>query len=224
MGDHALEDDGREVGDGERGAGELLHEEDRQAPCRELADLVVQLRDHDRRQAHGQLVEQQQLRSGGERPGQGEHLLLTAGQRPGQLLAAHGELGELLEGHVLDAAHRHPDLCGHEEVLADAEVGEHSPTLGDGADSPAGSSVRGDRGDRVALEAHLAAARGERAGAHIEQRGLAAAIGPEERDHRSGRHLEAHAVHDLNRSVAGADVAELEDGRGRRGRAHGAPR
>ena len=36
------------------------------------------------------------------------------------------------------------------------------------------------------------------------------AVRPEERDHRTGRHLQAHAVEDLDAAVAGVDVGELQ--------------
>ena len=44
------------------------------------------LHDH-RREPHGRLVEQHHLRPGHERPADGEHLLLAAGERPGELRA-----------------------------------------------------------------------------------------------------------------------------------------
>ena len=177
--------------------------------------LLVELADHERGQAERELVEEEELRVGGEGPGQGEHLLLPARERARQLLAPVGQTWELREGHVFDVVHGHADLRRHEEVLADGQVGEDPAALGHGADALPRPGVRRELVDRGAGEAHLAAARGEGPGADVEDRRLAAAVGTEQGDHGTFRDLQAHPVHHLDRSVAGADVAELEDGRDR---------
>ncbi len=86
----------------ERRLDELLHHDDGQPLRRDqLADDLVELVDDDRGQAHGELVEQQDLRVGRQRPGHGEHPLLAARQRARQLLAPVGQRGEALEGLLL---------------------------------------------------------------------------------------------------------------------------
>ena len=80
--DHApVQHDGGAVGDAEDDAGELLDHQHRDAGAGQIAHLLVQLLDDQRRQAHRQLVEQQHRRVGRQAPGQGEHLLLAARQR-----------------------------------------------------------------------------------------------------------------------------------------------
>ena len=57
-------------------------------------DQVEDRLDDLRREAERGLVEQQELRLGHERAGDGEHLLLAARQRAGELLAALGSTGK----------------------------------------------------------------------------------------------------------------------------------
>ena len=83
--DAALDEDGGQVGDAEHGAGELLHDDDGHAGGGDGGDLRVELLDDERRQPHRELVEHEQRRLGGQTTGEGEHLLLTAGQRAGHL-------------------------------------------------------------------------------------------------------------------------------------------
>ena len=54
----------------------------------QLADDVKDLLNEDRSEAHRRLVEHQKLRLRHERSAHGEHLLLAAGERTGDLLAA----------------------------------------------------------------------------------------------------------------------------------------
>ena len=62
----------------------------------QLADDVKDLLNEDRSEAHGRLVEHQELRLRHERSAHGEHLLLAAGERTGDLLAALFEAREAL--------------------------------------------------------------------------------------------------------------------------------
>ena len=53
-----------------------------------VGDRLVELADDQRGQAHRQLVDEEDRRVGAEPAGEGQHLLLAARQRAGQLLAA----------------------------------------------------------------------------------------------------------------------------------------
>ena len=75
-------------------------------PCVvDLRDEREDLLHQDRREAQGRLVQQQQPGSGHERPPDGQHLLLAAGQRATLLVQALAEPREQHEGllHVLGA-------------------------------------------------------------------------------------------------------------------------
>ena len=118
---------GRELGDGEAGGdGAVLHhveavgdargeaevlldEEDGHAAGLERRQHLADAVDDDRREALGRLVEQQHLDAGAQDAGDGEHLLLAAGELGALAGAALGEVGEeredLVERH---AARRRP--------------------------------------------------------------------------------------------------------------------
>ena len=51
---------------------------------------------------------------------------------------------------------------------------------------------------------------GELAAGHLERGGLAAAVGPEQRDDRARGHDEVDAVQHLDAAVGGPDAAQLE--------------
>src|SRR5215510_338158 len=68
--------------EGEREHRVLLHQDDRDVERVDLPDDLADLGRHDRREAHGGLVQQEQLRPAHEGPGDGQHLLLAARERP----------------------------------------------------------------------------------------------------------------------------------------------
>ena len=93
-GNPALHHDDREVGDAEHDVGELLDNQDRDAGRGDVGHQPVQLLDHDRSEAHRHLVEQQDGRLGDQRPRHGQHPLLAAGERSGELGAACSSRGK----------------------------------------------------------------------------------------------------------------------------------
>ena len=98
---HAADlEDGGPIGDIERQRGVLLDEHDRRALRVDLTHHFAYAFDHQRREAQGRLVEQQQLRLAHERAPDGEHLLLAARQQHGALAPALGQLREERE-HAL---------------------------------------------------------------------------------------------------------------------------
>src|SRR3984885_189710 len=98
----------------------LLDEQDGHVGPGHLAEPVVDAAGHGLGEAEARLVEQQYPRPGGHRPGEGDHLLLSAGQRARLLVEKAGELGE----HVEDAGHVFPGLAGADPAGA-AVAAEH---------------------------------------------------------------------------------------------------
>ena len=99
----AVDHDGGLVGERERGLDELLDHDDGQPLGRDqLADDLVELLDDDRRQAHGELVEQQDLGVGGQRPGHGSIRCSPPDSVPASCLRRPASTGEPLEGPLLD--------------------------------------------------------------------------------------------------------------------------
>ena len=95
----------------QRGAGVLLDQQDGDAEVAvDAGDDAEHLLHQQRRQAHGRLVHQDQLRPRHQRPPDRQHLLLAAGEiagKPGALLEAR----EIAQHHV-QIARRFRDPCG----------------------------------------------------------------------------------------------------------------
>ena len=139
--------------------GELLDDEHRHAGAGDLGDGLVELADDERRQAHRQLVDEEHGRVGAEAAGQGEHLLLAARQRAGQLRAGAPAAGEQREGHLASRSSDAPHDGGDDEVVGDAEVREDRPALADVADADAGELVGRGAVEVAALDVAAAAPR-----------------------------------------------------------------
>ena len=142
VGDAAVQHDGGPVGHAEGGLGELLDQDDGHAAGGDGCHQLVELAHNDGCQPHGDLVEQQDLGLPGQRPRDGQHLLLAARERAGQLLAALLQPGELLVGPRLDLGGRDAAAVGpHAQVVAHRQVGEHAAAFGDGDDAGTGQDL-----------------------------------------------------------------------------------
>ena len=177
----------------------------------DLEDLL----DEDRREAHRRLVEEQDLGGRHQRPPDGEHLLLTTRQRAGLLELALAQAREQLvdprvlgrEGAAVLARER-----PHLQVLLDVHPREHPAALGALADAERHDLVRLAAVDPLAAQPDLALARSEEAGDRAQRRGLAGAVGPDQRDDLALIDREADAAQRVDRAVVGVDVLELEEG------------
>src|SRR6267143_2191921 len=106
----------------------LLHQQDRHALSRDLAHNVEDLRHHQGREAHRRLVQQQQFRPRHQRARNGEHLLLAAGERAGDLLAA---LPQARKACVLRLGVAAAERVGaHGKILLHRELAENAAPLG----------------------------------------------------------------------------------------------
>ena len=191
------------VGDAEDGTGELLDHQDRHALAGDAGHDVVELADDERGQAHRQLVEEQQAGVGGQAAGHGEHLLLAARQRAGQLVdRAPRAGGSGRRPAARRRPRRTPRVGGHAQVLADGEVAEHAAALGDGAHAEAGQRVGLGAVDVAAGDVDAAGGRRHLAGGHLQRGGLAGAVRAEQRDDRARRHREVDPVQHLDAAVA----------------------
>ena len=131
--DLAVGEDVAAVGDRQRELDVLLDEDDAAAALlRVLADDRQQALDDHRRQAEAQLVEQQKPGVAGERPPDGEHLLLAAGEQAAAAVAKLGQRGEVPVGDV-----RVEPLAAiaEAEVLGDGEPEEQAAVLRDVCDA-----------------------------------------------------------------------------------------
>ena len=209
--DGALAHDVGVVGHAHGHAEVLLHQEDGLPRLLELCDHPEDLVDHHGGQALRRLVEQQQIGVGHERAGDGEHLLLAAGQEVTLVLTPFFQLGEDLEhllqgpGILLAAGAR-----SHGQVLGHGERREDHSALGDEADAQT-SDLEGRKTDQfLAVEDDAALARGREAHDGADGGGLAHAIPTQQGDDGGVLHLEGDSLQDVGVAVPGMDVVDLE--------------
>jgi hypothetical protein len=128
-----------------------------------------------RGQAQAHLVDQQQPRARHQRAAEAEHLLLAAGEHPGQAAEALLQLGQHRDDVALGPAVLGPRQA---QVLADGEVEEERAVLGDQRDALAGQPAGGPAADVGALEGDRPGQRLDQPGDRRERRRLAAPLGP----------------------------------------------
>src|SRR4051812_33431071 len=205
------------VGDREGDVRVLLHDENRHPRLVYLLDDLEVPLDENRSQSHGRLVHEQQLRLGHESSSHGHHLLLAAGERPGELGAAlvqkREEVVDAVVGFVRAAALQ---VGAHLEVLAHGHRREEPPVLGHDRDPLPDPVARRPRRHILAREAHAAVSRPHDAEHRLQGRRLARRVAPEQADELARRHLEVHALEDVDRPVVRVDGLEPQEGLGRR--------
>jgi hypothetical protein len=181
-----------------------------------LAQALEQLEDlvyDDRGEPQRGLVEQEQLRPRHERPPDGEHLLLAAGERPGGLAGALGEDGKQL----VDPLRRRRHLGAvAERGAAQAEIVRHRQPREDPAalrherepapDDPLGRQPR----ELLTVEAHTSGGSRHEAPHGPEQAGLAGPICAEQGDQLALLDAEGHFSDRNDRSVPDDEPVDLE--------------
>src|SRR5262249_10305174 len=121
-----------------------LDQQDRDAGLIDAVDLAPDLRDEPRHDAFGRLVEDQELRPHHQTAGDGEHLLLAAGQRVAWLLKPLPEPWEAAKHIVLPLRIAAPARQPDGEVLLHGETREDAAALRNIADAAARHLVRRD--------------------------------------------------------------------------------
>ena len=166
-----------------------------------------------RKPAEG-LVQQDDPRTSSQGPGEGNALLLPAGQlvrSPAADLAGQADEVEQLG----DPSRATPVAAGQAEadVLLHREVREESALLGDVADA---AILRCDehagRHHRVPADGHRPRIRAMEAGDHPKQGRLATTRRTEDGRRRPGGDVKVHSVQDRRRTVRGDDIAHHQLG------------
>ena len=212
----------RARGRGERHCRVLLdHEHGQPLLLVQPPDDAEQLGDDERREPERGLVEEEQPRREHQRAGEGEHLLLAAGERARLLrepLAEKREPGEDALEVGGDGAVA-PRVRAEAEVLLDAQLDERAASLGDVRDLLPRRRLR-RAPDRRPVEEDLAAA-ADRAGDGAEGGRLPGPVGAEDGDDLALADGERDAVEGGDRPVAGLDVPQLEQRAGHGPEAYG---
>ena len=183
-----------------------------------LAGLLEALEDRfgdERCQAERHLVGDDQLGGDGERPGQGQHLLLAAREAARRAGCGAAEDGEAVDRPV-DGRRPVPATLlghGHAQVVDDREAGEDAAPLGDVRQPELADPVRGQPGDVTTVEADTTGDRPHES----RYRARPACSCP--RRSRRGRRApirpptgQRNAEEGLRRAVADVEVLDLEDG------------
>ena len=166
-----------------------------------------------RPQSGHHLVEQQQLRIGGERAGNLEAFAVGQRQRRGRLCALVVEVEPCQ--HLAGMRARRGDVqpavqrTDHHVVL-DAEAGEWPHQLEGPANAAVTDFVGSQSVDPLASERNSAFIRRKHAGDHVEQRGLAGAVGADHREDRAWRHRERHVGYGTQPAELLRDVGDLK--------------
>ena len=192
---------------------ELLDEQHARALRVDLAQDAEQLLDDLGGEAEGELVDDEQARVRHQRPSDAEHLLLAARERAGGLTGALAQDGEVVHDHVdlgLEAPVAAAGPVAEAEVVDHGQVGEQLTALWHVGDAAVDHLPCRQAADALAVEADLAARRGEQAGDGAQGGGLAGAVRADQRHHLRGRDLQCHAPQRLDRSVVDVDVVDLE--------------
>src|SRR5262249_20703826 len=97
------------------------------------------------------------------------------------------------------------------DVLVDGDAREDVGDLEGLGHAAAVEDLGGEAGDVLAVEAHAALAGRVEAGDHVEQRRLAGAVRPDDREDLAGAHREAHPAERSQRSEMLGQPLDLED-------------
>src|SRR5436190_6832734 len=146
----------------------------------QLADDAKDLRDDERRETEGRLVEEQQPRTLHQCPRHREHLLLAAAERPGLLVPALFEPREVVEGSPEVTLRRAaPGVGAEPEVLEDRQLRKGAATFGYVRDAKTNDRLRRAPPEQLPGEPDLATSP-DRVRDRAQRRRLPGAVRPEQ--------------------------------------------
>ena len=169
----------------------------------ELLETAPDLGPHQRRQALGRLVQDEEPRVGHQRPGDREHLLLAARELVTHVVEPDRQRGKQAQHPVEGPGILPPPPVGRRrhEVLPDREVGKDLAPLGHEPEADLRHAVRRPPVDRPAVEANLPGERRDDAHDRAHGRRLAHAVAPQESHDFAFADVEIDAEEDLTRAV-----------------------
>ncbi len=178
-----------------------------------------------RRQAGGRFVEQQDFRIAGESEHDLELALLAMRQvaHLGVLAVEEARLLEQLMGLVVhvpirghepphDELRRAQTLDTEDHVVEHGQLRKQAGDLEGARHAERGAAVARPIGDVLAEQQHFAGGHGKDAGDEVEQRGLARAVGADDRFAVTRHHAQADVARGLQAAEALRQGSELEDG------------
>ena len=179
----------------------------------ELADDVKDLLHQDGGQAHGGLVQHQQPGVAHQRPADGQHLLLAAGEGAGDLpptLLQSGELGiDLFQVCIHTGGAL--GISAHFQVFFHAHLQEDAPAFRHLSQALFHDLVAGHVGNIFAAELDAACAGAQQAGDGLQGGGLAGAVGTDQSDHLALIHMEGNAFDGVDGAVIDVHVFNFQN-------------
>ncbi len=193
--------------------GVLFHQKDGHPGGRQFPQGGEDLFHHDRRQTQARLIEQQQLRSAHQCPGDGEHLLLATGHGHGPLVASLLEPWEQFEHalHVLAGVLVTNGDSAHQQVFLDRHVGEYPPPFRRLRNAVGRDVVRRLVGDVHALVNDLPTGRARLAEDRHQQRGFAGTVGADQAHCLTFVNVHRDFLQGLDRPIEYVQFLEFED-------------
>ena len=159
-------------------------------------------------------VEQQDRRLGHQRPADRDHLLLTSGQTPGELLKPFPDARQvcrrLIDGVAECLALESSAVGADHQVVVHGEVGEEMTALGDEHQPAAESLVCSRPRDFGAVQRDLARFGHVQPGDAPHRRALPGSVRPEYRDELTCADVEVDAAEGRDVAVAGGQVRYVQ--------------
>src|ERR1700682_97767 len=204
------------VGDAQRLIHVLLDEQHRHSLSVDLPDGDENGLHQERRQSQRRLVEKEQARVGHQPARDGQHLLLAARERPGQLPDALAQAGKEREPPLevlLAVRARAARVSAHAQVLQHGHLGKDAAAFGHVDDAQLDHLVRRELRQIAPVEEQPTRQRAQEP-RDVAQRGaLARAVAAHQRDDLPGPHLERDAVQDVHVAIGEVQLADLQQGR-----------
>src|SRR5438552_1290373 len=196
----------------ERARHVLLDEEERGARVVHATERLEDELHRHRRQAEARLVEQEEPRPRHEATADRAHRLLAAREGAGELALALAPAGKQREDGLERFVAPPPvaATAAELEVVAHGQRREQLAPLGHVGDAARDDLRRSEPVDPRARELDAPAAARQQSGDRPERRGLAGAVGPDQRHRLAVSHLERDAGHCRQVAVAGVEPVKPE--------------
>ena len=202
------------MGEAEGHVGVLFDEEDGRAFLVQTAQDGEDFLHELGGQSHGGFVEDEEFRLAHQGAGHGEHLLLTATQRSGQLRDAFAQARENIHDHfkVARAARFVAADPGAElQVFHHGESAKDAAPFGHMGHAEAHDAVGGDAGQFTSFQRDRSFI-GQHAGDGAESGRLAGAIGPDQGEDFAALHVKGDAFDRPDVAVAHHEIIHPEHG------------
>src|SRR6185437_8896054 len=197
----------------ERRQGVLLDHQHRRARVAYACDNLEGDFDDVWREAERWFVEHYELWSRHQRAGNGQHLLLAAGQCSGLLLPTLGQPRKLLEQavHILYHFVVIPaQIATHLKIFGDRHIREYVASFRTMRNAERKNLSRRGVRDIHTVEEDAAGSGWQQSGYGPQRRGLAGAIGADERNELTARHFQREAFYGRHLAIATDEVPKLK--------------